>query len=225
MLSMLWVVGHGTYFMTAVGQKIRRLSFDSVDGTAGATWRRPPHGRRSSDGLATAAQLIAVLQAVQLEEAMKARQGGGGAKSGRYMKHDTARLRCLKRVIYPDLCMGKLPSATNAQMLFEMPGPREITGPAKALMEAWTIVFASDPRSTAPVPLIDVSVRPGAHVGRAVGGPRPRGRQGTLPSPLREDDDIATALATPRLHGMVGRLVGTTAARMQRLLRPWVVPG
>ena len=66
---------------------------------------------------------------------MKARQGGGGAKSGRYMKHDTARLRCLKRVIYPDLCMGKLPSATNAQMLFEMPGPREITGPAKALMD------------------------------------------------------------------------------------------
>ena len=164
MLSMLWVVGHGTYFMTAVGQKIRRLSFDSVDGTAGATWRRlASMDGGHLDGLATAAQLIAVLQSCkQLEEAMKARQGGGGAKSGRYMKHDTARLRCLKRVIYPDLCMGKLPSATNAQMLFEMPGPREITGPAKALMDAWTIEFARDPRSTAPVPHIDVSVRPGA---------------------------------------------------------------
>ena len=90
------------------------------------------------DGLATAAQLIAVLQSCkQLEEAMKARQGGGGAKSGRYMKHDTARLRCLKRVIYPDLCMGKLPSATNAQMLFEMPGPREITGSSPRTSPAW----------------------------------------------------------------------------------------
>ena len=89
MLSMLWVVGHGTYFMTAVGQKIRRLSFDSVEGTAGATWRRlASMDGGHLDGLATAAQLIAVLQSCkQLEEAMKARQGGGGAKSGRYMKH------------------------------------------------------------------------------------------------------------------------------------------
>ncbi|KAH8059621.1 hypothetical protein JL722_5250 [Aureococcus anophagefferens] len=53
---------------------------------------------------------------------MKDRQAGGGAKSGRYKKHDAARLRCLRRVVYPRLKMGILPSATDSKMLFDMPG-------------------------------------------------------------------------------------------------------
>ncbi|KAH8079142.1 hypothetical protein JL720_9402 [Aureococcus anophagefferens] len=63
-----------------------------------------------------------VLKGKQLEQTMKDRQAGGGAKSGRYKKHDTARLRCLRRVVYPRLKMGILPSATDSKMLFDMPG-------------------------------------------------------------------------------------------------------
>ncbi|KAH8065432.1 hypothetical protein JL721_8251 [Aureococcus anophagefferens] len=63
-----------------------------------------------------------LLKGKQLEQTMKDRQAGGGAKSGRYKKHDTARLRCLRRVVYPRLKMGILPSATDSKMLFDMPG-------------------------------------------------------------------------------------------------------
>jgi hypothetical protein len=99
-------------------------------------------------GLESADVLVGCYQRCnQLEEAMKLRQAGGGKKSGRYRKHDTARLRCLTRVVYPGLRMGKLPSVTDAKMLFELPGPREITGPSKKLMDDWSNMFARDPRS------------------------------------------------------------------------------
>ncbi|KAH8097381.1 hypothetical protein JL720_271 [Aureococcus anophagefferens] len=58
--------------------------------------------------------------------------------SGRYMKHDTARLRCLERAVYPELRMGILPTAVNAKMLFDMPAPRDIAGPAKKEMDVWS---------------------------------------------------------------------------------------
>ena len=35
---------------------------------------------------------------VALKEAMVRRQAGGGQRSGRYKKHDTARRRCLEKV-------------------------------------------------------------------------------------------------------------------------------
>ena len=78
---------------------------------------------------------------------MHARQAGGGSTSGRYMKHDSARLRCLQRVIYPRLRMGILPSAEDARMLFDLPGPRDISGPAKKEMDVWSNMYARDPRS------------------------------------------------------------------------------
>ena len=44
-------------------------------------------------GLVSAGVLVGCYQhCKQLEEAMKLRQAGGGKKSGRYGKHDTARL-------------------------------------------------------------------------------------------------------------------------------------
>ena len=54
---------------------------------------------------------------------MKLRQAGGGKKSGRYRKHDTARLRCLTRVVYPGLRMGKLPSVTGREYVVRAAGP------------------------------------------------------------------------------------------------------
>ncbi|KAH8097506.1 hypothetical protein JL720_398 [Aureococcus anophagefferens] len=98
-------------------------------------------------GLPAATDLILCLQRCkQLEAAMKERQAGGGAKSGRYMKHDTARLRCLERAVYPELRMGILPTAVNAKMLFDMPAPRDIAGPAKKEMDVWSNVYGWDPR-------------------------------------------------------------------------------
>ncbi|KAH8092415.1 hypothetical protein JL720_5386 [Aureococcus anophagefferens] len=62
-----------------------------------------------------------LLKGKQLEQTMKDRQAGGGAKSGRY-KSTTRLDRCLRRVVYPRLKMGILPSATDSKMLFDMPG-------------------------------------------------------------------------------------------------------
>ena len=50
-----------------------------------------------------------------LEAKMKYRQSGGADSSGRYKKHETARSRCLERVVYPGLCVGKLPTADDAK--------------------------------------------------------------------------------------------------------------
>jgi len=71
--------------------------------------------------------LSCYLKCQQLEATMKARQAGGGNSSGRYKKHNTARNRCLQRTVYPGLAMGELPTADDAKMLFDLPGPTEIT--------------------------------------------------------------------------------------------------
>ena len=55
------------------------------------------------------------LQCQQLEAKMRSRQGRGANTSGRFKKHDTARNNCLQRVVYPGLCMGKLPTADDAK--------------------------------------------------------------------------------------------------------------
>ena len=79
---------------------------------------------------------------------MAQRQAGGAqGRSGRYHKHDTARKRCLERRVYPDLRMGKLPSDLDSRMLFDLPGPREIAGPAKKDMDLWANIYGRDPRS------------------------------------------------------------------------------
>lgn len=85
----------------------------------------------------------------ELEVQLSERQAGGKQTSGRYHKHDTARLRCLRRVVYPDLRLGKLPSLLDFKMLFEMKGPRDIAGPAKLEMDRWSNIYARDPRSSA----------------------------------------------------------------------------
>lgn len=61
----------------------------------------------------------------------------------------TARLRCLKRVVYPDLQLGKLPLDFDSKMLFEMPGPSTIAGPAKAQMDRWFEAYVGAPKSKA----------------------------------------------------------------------------
>ena len=100
-------------------------------------------------GLVSAAELTECYrQCVALKEAMAGRQASGGQKSGRYKKHDTARRRCLEEVVLPALRRGVLPSETDAHMLFEMPGPLEISGPDKQIMDKWSNIFARDPRQT-----------------------------------------------------------------------------
>lgn len=84
----------------------------------------------------------------KLEKVMSSRQAGGGNKSGRYKKHDTARKRCLQRVVYPDLRLGKLPSELDSKMLFDAPGPCEISGPMKQQMDQWSSLFTRDAKPT-----------------------------------------------------------------------------
>ena len=65
--------------------------------------------------LASADDLVACfLQCKQLQQTMRERSANGRATSGRYKKHDTARLRCLDRHVLPGLRMGKLPSDKDA---------------------------------------------------------------------------------------------------------------
>jgi len=85
----------------------------------------------------------------RLQVEMSQRQAGGGQKSGRYKAHDTSRPRCLKRVVLPDLFLGKLPSDYDSKMLFEMPGPSKITGPAKVQMDRWSEAFVGTTKSKA----------------------------------------------------------------------------
>ena len=62
---------------------------------------------------------------------MKERQAGGAARSGRYRAHDSARINCLGTVVEPRLRMGILPARYDEIMLFEYPGPKEISGPVR----------------------------------------------------------------------------------------------
>ena len=58
---------------------------------------------------------------------MKSRSAGGKAASGRYKKHDTARLSYINCVALPGLRWGKIPPAADWKMLF-MPGDDHISG-------------------------------------------------------------------------------------------------
>ena len=118
---------------------------------------------------------------------MDERQAGGGKNSARYMKHDSARLKCMQRVVFPGLRMGELPSKTDAKMHFDMPGPREIgNGPAAKDMDQWSLVYARAPRSKDKVVAFsiegqtDLNVYAGQNPQLAVhapaGPPRPRVR-------------------------------------------------
>ena len=77
---------------------------------------------------------------------MKERSAGGKGVSGRYRKHDSARVRCLERLIEPRLKMGMLPTSYDETMLFEYPGPDDIDGPAKQEMDAWSDIHYRHPR-------------------------------------------------------------------------------
>jgi len=120
---------------------------------------------------------------------MKERQAGGGAKSGRYMKHDTARLRCLQRVVYPQLRMGILPTAVNAKMLFDMSGPRDIAGPAKKEMDIWSNVYGWDPRQE---DVVVGALPPRGEHGRYAAVPR-TSVKGLFSEPRRGDDSCGRA--------------------------------
>ena len=72
----------------------------------------------------------------ELRLAMKERSAGGKGVRGRYIKHDSARVRCLECLIEPRLKMGLLPKSHDEKMLFECPGPDNIDGPAKQEMDA-----------------------------------------------------------------------------------------
>ena len=82
----------------------------------------------------------------ELRLAMKERSAGGKGVSGRYRKHDSARVRCLERLIEPRLKMGMLPTSYDEKMLFEYPGPDDIDGPAKQEMDAWSDIHYRHPR-------------------------------------------------------------------------------
>ena len=72
--------------------------------------------------LASAEQILDVK--VQLDHLlldMKARSANGKEASGRYKKHDTARLSYINTVALPGLRWGKLPPLQDMKMLF-LPG-------------------------------------------------------------------------------------------------------
>ena len=76
---------------------------------------------------------------------MSARSANGKAASGRYKKHDTARLSYINTVALPGLRWGKLPPEADWRMLF-LPGDIDITGPDKVAMDKWTDEHHRDPR-------------------------------------------------------------------------------
>ena len=99
--------------------------------------------------LPSADELIACWKkCVELREAIKERQAGGKDNtSGRLRKHDSARLRCLDRVVEPQLRMGILPASYDAKILFEYEGPNTIAGPAKLEVDEWAKTHYVHPRS------------------------------------------------------------------------------
>jgi len=62
---------------------------------------------------------------------MAARSAGGRSASGRYKKHDTARLVFIKSVAMPALRLGKRIPAADWHRLF-LPGDDEVSGADKA---------------------------------------------------------------------------------------------
>lgn len=86
---------------------------------------------------------------VELKITMADRRHGGGGKSGRYKKHDTARLAFINGRGFHDLRYGRLPTVENQRRLFELPGDDDIKGSEKLDMDAWSKEIHPDPRSKA----------------------------------------------------------------------------
>ncbi|KAH8048071.1 hypothetical protein JL720_15934 [Aureococcus anophagefferens] len=124
-----------------------------------------------------------LLKGKQLEQTMKDRQAGGGAKSGRY-KSTTRLDRCLRRVVYPRLKMGILPSATDSKMLFDMPGVYQCLRAAWRAANITTAVHAEPRTATGPSSswAASSSRRPGASTTSAGASPtsRPRPRPAAI---------------------------------------------
>ena len=86
---------------------------------------------------------------VEQKITMADRRHGGGGKSGRYKKHDTARLAFINGRGFHDLRYGRLPTVENQRRLFELPGDDDIKGSEKLDMDAWSKEIHPDPRSKA----------------------------------------------------------------------------
>ena len=83
-----------------------------------------------------------------LKMLMAGRRHGGAGKSGRYKKHDTARLHFIVGAALRDLACGKLPSAADQRVLFDILGDDEVDGtPQKKEMDTWCRAHYADPRS------------------------------------------------------------------------------
>ena len=101
--------------------------------------------------MATTEQLVDLnLKCVELALIMSERQAGGKQTSGRYKAHDTARKKYIARVIMPDLQAGKLPSAYDRRMLFDVPSQEELVaagGPLLKEVAAWAKKVGPDAKS------------------------------------------------------------------------------
>ena len=74
------------------------------------------------------------------------RSAGGRAVSGRYNKHDTARLRYIRSIALPGIRFGKLVPDDDMRML--RLGPKHsLHGADLASMEEWSQRHGRDPRS------------------------------------------------------------------------------
>jgi len=81
----------------------------------------------------------------------ESRSAGGKATSGRYKKHDTARLSYISCVALPGLRWGKIPPAADWKMLF-MPGDDHISGADRVAMDHWAEAHYRDPRAKKSAP-------------------------------------------------------------------------
>ena len=99
--------------------------------------------------LATAEQITDMhARLTELKLRIADRRHGGAGKSGRYKKHDTARVHFIDGQAMRDLSCGKLPSAANQRALFDIPGDDDVTGPQKKEMDAWYDEHYADCRSS-----------------------------------------------------------------------------
>ena len=88
---------------------------------------------------------------IALKLLMAARRHGGGGKSGRYLKHDTARKAFIDgRGLY-ELRNGRLPSDEDQRMLFDFPGDLELKAKNSQAdfnaVQKWADSIHPDPRS------------------------------------------------------------------------------
>ena len=68
---------------------------------------------------------------------MLMRMRAGAKVSGRMKKHDSARCKFIKQVVFPRLCRMQLPNDDDLECL-RLPGPNEIHGPDKVCMSTCT---------------------------------------------------------------------------------------